>query len=109
MIVGVAIFEIHIPHAQSLKEKRMVVKSLRDRIRNKFEVSVAEIGAHDLHQRGRLGIAVATTDQTMAEKILQSIEEFVAGNLDGNILGWTNEFIDFDGDAPLTTSGVEWE
>lgn len=109
MIVAVSIFEIHIPQAQSLKEKRMVVKSLRDRIRNKFEVSVAEIGAHDLHQRGRLGIAVVTTDQTMAEKILQSIEEFVASNLDGNIIGWANEFIDFDGDAPLTTSGVNWE
>jgi Uncharacterized protein conserved in bacteria len=109
MFIGIAVFEIHIPHSHSLKEKRMVVKSLRDRIRSRFEVSAAEVGAHDLHQRGRIGIAVVSSDATTAENVLRSIEEFVEGNLDGTVIGWTNELVDFDDDIPLTTAGLDWQ
>ena len=54
MFVTVALFELHIPHAQSLKDKRMVVRSVRDKLRN-LDLSVKEVAFHDLHQRARKG------------------------------------------------------
>jgi len=50
MIVSVALFEIFIPHAQSLKDKRMVVKSLREKLRHRFEISAGEVGLNSPHQ-----------------------------------------------------------
>jgi uncharacterized protein YlxP (DUF503 family) len=51
MIVGVLRLTFHIPHARSLKDKRRVVQKLRDRVRSRFDVSIAEVGAQNLHQR----------------------------------------------------------
>jgi len=101
MFVGVALFELHIPHAQSLKEKRMVVKSLRDKIRNRFEVSVAEVAMQDLHQRARLAASVVSGDGPSIEKVLCSIERFVESNEEATLVGWTQEVIDFDSDGSL--------
>jgi hypothetical protein len=51
MTVGVVVWELHIAGCQSLKDKRQVVKSLKDRLHHRFNVSGAETGHHDLHQR----------------------------------------------------------
>jgi uncharacterized protein YlxP (DUF503 family) len=53
MIVGLLTLELYLFEAQSLKEKRIIIKSLKDRIKNKFNVSVAEVDANDLWQRGK--------------------------------------------------------
>jgi len=109
MFVGVALFELHIPHAQSLKEKRMVVKSLRDKIRNRFEVSVAEVTMQDLHQRARLAASVVSGDGPSIEKVLSSIERFVESNEEAALVGWTQEVMDFDSNSSLeipNTSGT---
>lgn len=97
MVVAVAVFEIHIPQAQSLKDKRMVVKSLRDRIRNKFEVSAAEVGLQDLHQRGRIGVAMVSGNEKTLGAVLEDIVDFIEGET--SLLGWSHEMIHFD-DAP---------
>ena len=57
MVVGVSIFELHLPAAQSLKQKRKVIKSLIDRVHHRFRVSIAETDFHDLHQRCEISIA----------------------------------------------------
>jgi uncharacterized protein YlxP (DUF503 family) len=101
MFVAVALFEIHIEHAQSLKEKRMVVKSLRDQIRNRFEVSVAEVAMQDLHQRARLAICFVSSDRRYAEKLLETIGEFIEQRSDEPVVGWTQELLDFDENAGL--------
>lgn len=101
MFIGVALFELHIPHAQSLKEKRMVVKSLRDKIRNRFEVSVAEVAMQELHQRARLATSVVSGDGPSIEKVLSSIERFIESNEDAGLVGWTQEVMDFDSDSSL--------
>ena len=54
MIVGISVFELHLPSSRSLKDKRRVVKSLVERIHQRFRVSVAETGFHDLHQRSEI-------------------------------------------------------
>ena len=57
MIVGLLTLDLHIPAANSLKSKRMVIKSLIEKIKNRFNVSVAEVDAQNLWQRSVIGIA----------------------------------------------------
>ncbi len=101
MLVVVAIYEIHIPHAQSLKDKRQVIKSLRDRLRSRFEISANEVGLQDVHQRARLAICFIAHDQANADALLDKILAFVETNIDGRLAGWTSEKLEFDEDVPL--------
>lgn len=96
MIVAVAIFELHIEYAQSLKEKRMVVKSLRDKLRHRFEISANEVALQDLHQRARLGVTFIASDNAAADSILEKIGHFVETNAEATLNGWTSEKLDFD-------------
>ena len=107
MIVAVSIFEIHIEHAQSLKEKRMVVKSLRDKLRSRFEISAAEVGMQELHQRARLAISFIALDQAGADAQLEKIIAFVESNIDARLNGWTSEKLDFDEEVALGVPGIE--
>ena len=90
--VGVLTIEIRIEHAHSLKEKRHVVKSLRDRLRHKFNVSVAEIDDQDLHNSAVLAIAVVSSSREFASQILQSVEDEAAAQLGPmlvrNVIDW---------------------
>jgi uncharacterized protein YlxP (DUF503 family) len=100
MLVAVALLELHIEYAQSLKEKRMVVKSLKDKLRHRFEISVAEVGLQDVHQRARLGLSFVTGSRDMAQSLLAKIENFVDGNTDAVVSGFTSEILEFeDGDG----------
>ena len=101
MIVVVAIFELHIEYAQSLKEKRMVVKSLRDKLRHRFELSANEVALQDLHQRARLGIAFIASDNAAADSMLDKIAGFVETNAEATVNGWTSEKLDFDENIAL--------
>ena len=96
MIVAVALLELHIEYAQSLKEKRMVVKSLRDKLRHRFEISAAEVGLQDVHQHARLGISFVTSSKPTAEALLEKIQDFVESNTDAVVSGWTSELLEFE-------------
>ena len=96
MIVAVALLELHIEYAQSLKEKRMVVKSLRDKLRHRFEISAAEVDLQDLHQRARIGLSFVTSSKPTAEALLEKIQDFVESNTDAVVSGWTSELMEFD-------------
>jgi uncharacterized protein YlxP (DUF503 family) len=93
MVLAYALFDLHLPGCRGLKEKRMIVKSLKSRIRNEFEVSAAEVGSQDLLQRASLGVAAVGVDQPPLDALLQRILRFVESNLDGEILEYRNEFI----------------
>ena len=93
MVLAYAVFDLHLPGCRGLKEKRMIVKSLKARIRNEFEVSAAEVGGQDLLQRAELGVAVIGPDQAPLDALLQNVLAFVESNLDGEILDYRNEFI----------------
>ena len=71
----------------------MIVKSLKSRIRNDFEVSAAEVGGQDLLQRAEIGVAVVGPDQAPLDALLQNILSFVESNLDGEVLEYRNEFL----------------
>jgi hypothetical protein len=75
VIVGLLSVELHIPHAQSLKDKRMVLRSVKDRLK-KFNVAVAEVEHQDLWQRAGLGIvAISTTTQHVDRELAAVVDE----------------------------------
>ena len=77
MVVGVLQVEIRIPDAFSLKDKRRVVKSLKDRIAHGHNVSIAEVGALDEHRRSVLGLAMVSNDTRYVEGALSKLVDFV--------------------------------
>jgi uncharacterized protein YlxP (DUF503 family) len=93
MIVGVLQFEIEVPEAQSLKDKRRVVKSLKDRIANGHNVSIAEVGALDEHQRSILGIAMVANDKPYVEGGLSKIVDLVRLVPQANLLDYRIELL----------------
>ena len=78
MIIGLITWELHLGACQSLKEKRQIVKSLKDRLHRQFNVSVSETDHQDLWQRAELSAAVVTTDRRHAEQVLQHADRLVA-------------------------------
>ena len=77
MKLGVLKVSLQIPMAQSLKDKRQVVRSLKDRLFARFNVSVAEVGDQDLHQRATIGIAFVALESKTADAKLQKLENFL--------------------------------
>lgn len=77
MVVGVLQVEIAVPDAMSLKDKRRVVKSLKDRIAHGHNVSIAEVGALDEHRRSIIGIAMVSNDSRYVESALSKLVDFV--------------------------------
>ena len=89
MVVGLERFDLRIPGCGSLKEKRHVVKGLTAGIRQKFNVSVAEVDHHDLWQRTTVAVSAVSGEVYQVRKILQQVERYVAT--------WPRlEFIDTD-------------
>lgn len=77
MIVGLLTLGLHLPEANSLKSKRQVIKSLKDRIKNKFNVSIAEVDANNLWQRSVIGIAFVSNETKMINKVFNEIRNLV--------------------------------
>ncbi len=77
MRVAICVIELHIPTANSLKAKRQVIKRLVQRLRNRFNVSVSEVGCQDLWQRAELGMAVICHNGAGADSIMEKIFAFV--------------------------------
>jgi uncharacterized protein YlxP (DUF503 family) len=73
MFVGVLRLTFHIPHARSLKDKRMVVRKFRDRVRARFDVSIAEVDAQDLLQKAVFGVAVVSGEAAVCDSVLESV------------------------------------
>src|ERR1700680_391797 len=91
--VGVLILELRIEHAQSLKDKRQVVKSLKDRLRHKFNVSVAEIDYQDLWQRALVAAVTVSSDHAHGERVLQTVEREAAELLGPQLVSATVEWM----------------
>jgi uncharacterized protein YlxP (DUF503 family) len=72
MAVVLLVIDVHLPFAQSLKDKRMILRGVKDRTK-KFNVSVAEVDHHDLWQRATLAVVSVATDGAHAEKELQAV------------------------------------
>jgi uncharacterized protein YlxP (DUF503 family) len=74
MVIGLLSVELHIPHSQSLKDKRMVLRSIKDRVK-KFNVAVAEVAHQDVWQRAGLGIVAISTTTEHVDKELAAVAD----------------------------------
>jgi uncharacterized protein len=91
--IGVLTLYIHVEYSHSLKEKRHVVKSLKDRLRERFNISVAEIDGLDSWQNSVVAAVTVSGDRSRAEQILQAVEAHAAGMLGGMLTGGEIEWL----------------
>ena len=91
MIIAAMTFRLHAPWVHSLKEKRMVVKSLVAQLQNKFHVSAAEIDEQDVHQIIVIGVAVIVPNNSLADSLMDEISQFVETATDAEVIGETRE------------------
>lgn len=86
MLVGVATIKLYASWVHSLKEKRMVTKSIISKVQNKFNASIAEVDFQDVHQTIMIGIAFVAGTASMANSTLDKIITFIEENSDAEIL-----------------------
>jgi uncharacterized protein len=91
--VGVLTLELRLEDSHSLKDKRHVVQSLKDRLRGKFNVAVAEIDYQDTWQRAAVAAVTVSSDRVYAEKVLRAVEEEAAAILGGELTETTLEWL----------------
>ena len=96
MLVCVALFELDIEFAQSLKDKRMVVRSIKEKLRGHFQMSAAEVGLLDVHQRARIALSFIAVEHAAADAKFEKIQHFIESNTDAVLAGWTSEKLEFD-------------
>lgn len=77
MVVMSCSVQLYLAQSQSLKDKRQVIKSLKDRIGNAFNVSVAEVADQDLWQKATLGFAVVSNQTRHANEVLSKVVNFI--------------------------------
>lgn len=92
--IGVLTLELRIADSHSLKDKRHIIKGLKDRLRAKFNVAVAEIDYQDLWQRGLVTAVTVSGDHGHAETVLQSVEREAANFLGAILVDATVEWIE---------------
>jgi uncharacterized protein len=91
--VGVVTLELRLEGAHSLKEKRHVVESLKDRLRHKFNVAVAEIDYQETWQRAAVAAVTVSSDRAHAGKVLEAVEDEAAAILGRELAGSSVEWL----------------
>ena len=91
MRIAAMTFRLHAPWVHSLKEKRMIVKSIVAKLQNKFHVSAAEIDEQDIHQIIVIGVAAIVPHNAMADSLMDEISAFVEENTEAEILDESRE------------------
>lgn len=86
MIIGAAQIKLYAPWVFSLKEKRMIVKSIVAKAKNKFNISIAEVAEQDTHQTIVLGLACVTESVAHADSIMDTVIGFIEANTEAEIL-----------------------
>lgn len=92
-MVGLITWELHLDGCRSLKEKRHVLKSLKDRLHNRFNVSAAETAHHDLWQRAELTACVVSNERGHAQSVLQEADRLVEAAAGARIVDTSTSFL----------------
>ena len=93
-VIGLITIELHFPEAQSLKAKRMVVKSIKDRLRRRFNVAVAETGYLELWQRAELCAVSVNGTRSILESELEAVSRELEEHYTAELLGTRFELIE---------------
>jgi uncharacterized protein len=95
MIVGISVFELHLPSSRSLKDKRRVVKSLIDRVHQRYRVSIAETDFHDLHQRAEIAVAVVAAGGEMEmDRMMEEMRNLVESDPEVYLTRWDPQILE---------------
>ena len=94
LLVGLSRFELHLPHARSLKEKRKVVKSVVDRLHERYRVSVMESGFHDLHQRAEVAVAYLAGSESELDRMAAEMRRLVDDLPEAMVSQWDDEVME---------------
>ena len=85
--------EVHLPDVGSLKGKRHVLKGLKERVRARYEVSVAEVDHHDLWQRATLALACVSHDARHASEVVAKAVDFIEEHVEGQVIDSSVEIL----------------
>jgi uncharacterized protein YlxP (DUF503 family) len=77
LYVGQCTLDLHVPNCQSLKEKRRIIKSIKERLKNRYNVSVCEFGDLSLWQRTQLGIVTCGNERTIVDSTIKTVINFL--------------------------------
>ncbi|MBF8288189.1 MAG: DUF503 domain-containing protein [Candidatus Rokubacteria bacterium] len=84
--VALGMIELHLPDVDSLKGKRHVLKGLKERVRARYEVSVAEVDHQDVWRRATLAIAYVSADARHASEVVSKAMDFIEDNVEGRVI-----------------------
>lgn len=107
MFIGVARIVLQIPGARSLKDRRRVVKSFKDRVRARLPVSVAEVGDVELRQVATLGLCVVSGDASRCREVLSSAASIAGGLGDALVADVATEVVSFGDGGRGLRGGIE--
>ncbi|MCK4944036.1 MAG: DUF503 domain-containing protein [Candidatus Aminicenantes bacterium] len=93
MIIGIMALDLFTENSHSLKEKRHIVSSIKDKLKYKFNVSLIESDYQDLWQKIQITIVMAANKKVLAEKVFHQIEEIIFSNYDVQIIHVKKEYI----------------
>lgn len=107
MYVGVARIVLHVPGARSLKDRRRVVRSFKDRVRGKLPVSIAEVGDLERTQVATLGISVVSREATRCQELLSAAARMARGVTDAVVADIGTEVVSFGEAGSGVRGGIE--
>ncbi len=93
MVIGICTVELYIPENHSLKGKRRVVKSIKDRVRNKFNLSIAEVDNNDLWQRATLGMAMVGNERRFVNQSLEKVVNHIKDITSADVIDYQIELL----------------
>lgn len=93
MVIGVLQAQLLIRESRSLKDKRRVIKSLKDRLANRFNISIAEVGANEAHQQAIIGVAMVSNDHTHVQGALDQVVSFMQNDPRAELVEFQIEFL----------------
>ncbi len=91
--VALGTVELHLPDVESLKDKRHALKGLKEKVRHRFEVAVAEVDHHDMWQRATLAVACVSHDSRHANEVVSKALDFIEANVNGAVIDVTVEIL----------------
>ena len=95
MIFGISVFELHLPASRSLKDKRRVVKSLIERLHQRYRVSIAETDFHDLHQRAEIALAAVTAGgESEMDRLMEELRNQVESDPEVYLTRWDPQLLE---------------
>ena len=110
MIVGVCRVTLMVPDSQSLKDKRMVVRSIKDRTRLKFNVAIAEVASQDDWQELVIGFAVVANEKRFVQEMVEKVIRFIDGLALAKMVDDEKDIIQYgDGEALSQDDYAHWE